>query len=278
MSARRVHAVLAAGVSRPDLILSWKNDPGFLCRHGIEPGSLDLSALWKFAGLTVKVRHNGVRCWLPMSFRLMAVAGLEIDLFASYASSFSASGQSLPQTTLERACKFMSFLEGWLDVKVREHAMLWDLVRHEHALATLSDVPALFPQGRFCNRLALPKAPSASSVPEVQGRIVLNEMSCDPRTVVLALSQRFPQLGDIDMAMRYLGYWRQEDSSEMRILELDEFSFYTLSCVDGSRSAAELNQLLGGRKHLEPKFLRLLGMLADLGILGFHPNLDEQLQ
>ena len=86
MNARRVHAVLAAGVEDPMLIAGWRTEPARLVRLGIEPESLDLNALWKLAGLTIKVRHNGVRQQLPGTFRLMAAAGLEISLFADYAA------------------------------------------------------------------------------------------------------------------------------------------------------------------------------------------------
>ena len=78
VNARQVHAVLAAGVENPTLISRWRAEPARLLRLGIDPECLDLDALWKFSGLTIKVRHNGVRQQLPCTFRLMAAAGLEI--------------------------------------------------------------------------------------------------------------------------------------------------------------------------------------------------------
>jgi ABC-type spermidine/putrescine transport system permease subunit II len=53
---------------------------------GIVWTALDLAALGKFAGLSVKVRHNPLRPMMPLTFRLMSVAAIEIEIFAAYAA------------------------------------------------------------------------------------------------------------------------------------------------------------------------------------------------
>ena len=78
MNARRVHAVLAAGVQNPALIEAWRRDPELLRGLGLDPAKVDLDALWKFAGLTLKVRHNGIREDLPLTFRLLHVTELAV--------------------------------------------------------------------------------------------------------------------------------------------------------------------------------------------------------
>ena len=134
MNARQVHAVLAAGVDNPVLISTWQTEPTRLLRLGVEPGTLDLDALWKFVGLTIKVRHNGVRQQLPGTFRLMAVAGLEIGLFADYAAFRVSSGQGYAATTTQRTHDLVQFMTQWLNPSVRIHSLLGDIVRHEQAL------------------------------------------------------------------------------------------------------------------------------------------------
>ncbi len=37
MTARQVHAVIAAGVENPELIARWQRDPRLLLAQGVEP-------------------------------------------------------------------------------------------------------------------------------------------------------------------------------------------------------------------------------------------------
>jgi len=68
MTASRVHAVIAAGLENPQLLERWQREPDLLRKCGVDPDKLDLNALWKFAGLTAKVRHAGqLRPRLPLT-------------------------------------------------------------------------------------------------------------------------------------------------------------------------------------------------------------------
>jgi hypothetical protein len=263
MSARQVHAVIAAGVENPSLLARWEKEPEHLRDRGVDPATIDLDALRKFAGLTVKVRHNGLREELPLTFRLMNVAGLEIEVFSAYAASRAAEGRGYAPTTEGRTLDLIAFLERWLDRERREQALLWDMIRHEHALARLAKAPpspACAANGR---------APSAASVPRLCGAIVLHEMQSDPREVAAALRQSRPPLGEIALELRYLCYWRPGGASEIDIVELDAFGFYALSLVDGARSAADLSEAMGGKRRPARAFLRLLGELGAAGLLRF---------
>ncbi len=273
MTARRVHSVLAAGVQNPALISRWQKDPQILRGQGIEPGTIDLTALWKFAGLTIKVRHNGMRNDLPMTFRLMSLAGLEIEVFASYATFCSSKRRRFAATPEGKARDFIAFLEQWLDFGATHHLLLWDLIRHEQALALLarsgSSKPPLVTTGHSTPSL---RPPSGSSVPLACGDIILYEMRCDPRAVELSLFQSPPQLSQIPLGTRYYCYWRSDKTAEIRILELDEFGYYAASFVDGVRSTAELSLQLGGSRRPTRGFLRSLSQLAAVGILDFKPG------
>ena len=135
MNASQVHAVIAAVLKKPGLLARWKQEPDILRECGVDPDLIDIDALWKFAGLTTKVRHNGLRADIPLTFRLLNVAGLEIDVFGAY-STFHAD-RSFGPTVQARSDDLLLFLEQWLDFDKREHALLWDLIRHELALARL---------------------------------------------------------------------------------------------------------------------------------------------
>jgi hypothetical protein len=272
VNARRVHAVLAAGVQSPDLIERWQLDPRELQVHGIDQGTLDLSALRKFAGLSTKVRHNQLRPRFPLTFRLLHVAGMEIEVFASYASFRSSTGQRFASTTEQRAADLIAFLKDWLDPRRRSHSLLWDVIRHEDALASLAAIlPATGDEGADASP-PVPGTPDPASVPVLNGEIVLHEMRCDPREVAPLLFERVPQLDRLALETRHWCYWRASGPADIRILELDEFGYYALAFSDGMRSVAELSADLAGSPRPTPVFMSLLGELAAVGVLRFAPG------
>src|SRR5262249_48643132 len=246
MSAGRIHTLLSAGVDNPALITRWRAEPELLRGHGVEPSQVDLDALWRFAGLTVKLRHHALREELPSSFRLMNLAGLEIELFASYASERAAQGARLAPTTEGRTLDLLVFLEGWLDRDNTAHALLWDLIRHERALGRLArDAPAVGPSPGP-RRGEPPTAPAADVVPRIRGEIVLHEMTSDPQAVARALEDSRPDLAAIPRTQSRACYWRTDAGPEVTIVLLDELAFGALSLVDGKRTTAEIYRALGG--------------------------------
>lgn len=260
--------MLAAGVDNPALITRWRAEPELLRGHGVEPSQVDLDALWRFAGLTVKVRHNALRDELPASFRLMSIARLEIELFASYASERAAQGARLAPTTEGRALDLLVFLEGWLDRDNTAHALLWDLIRHERALARLARTAPAVGSSPDLRRGEPPTPPAADVVPRIRGEIVLHEMTSDPQAVARALQDGdgTPDLAAIPRTQSRVCYWRTA-GPEVSVLQLDELAFGALSLVDGTRTAAEIYRALGGGRRPPPGFLCILGELQTIGIV-----------
>jgi hypothetical protein len=266
MSGRRIHTVLAAGVDNPALIARWRAEPDLLRGHGVEPSQVDLDALWRFAGLTIKVRHHALREELPASFRLMNIAGLEIELFASYAIERAAQGAKLAPTTEGRTLDLLGFLEGWLDRENTAHALLWDLIRHERALGRLArTAPAVGSSPDL--RRGEPTPPAADVVPRIRGEIVLHEMTSDPQAVARALEDRTVDLAAIPRTGSHTCYWRTDAGPEVTIVPLEELAFGTLALVDGKRTASEIYRALGGGRRPPPSFLRILGELQTIGLI-----------
>jgi len=260
VNARRVHAVLAAGVQNPALIAAWRRDPELLRAHDVDPAEVDLDALWKFAGLAVKVRHNGIREDLPLTFRLLHVTELAIDVFASYAARCATEGRRLSSGAEARARDFVEFLEQWLDLERPLHALLWDMVRHERALAQLARAaPAHLPRPS-------PRARAAgSAVPRLRDTLIVHAMRSDPRAVATLLRERAPCLDREPLEPCCVCYWR--DGAEVVIVRLDASVHYLLSLVDGERTAAEIHRALFGGERPTPSFLQILRELASLGLL-----------
>jgi hypothetical protein len=258
MIAGQVHAVIAACLKEPGLLARWKQEPETLRECGVDPDAIDLEALWKFAGLTTKVRHNGLRADLPLTFRLLNIAGLEIEVFGAYASSHA--GKSFGPTVEVRINDLLLFLEQWLDFDKREHALLWDLIRHEVALSRLRKLETTMDADVVQRRVR------ASSVPRVRGEIVLHEMRSDPGVVEALLQQKNPKLERASLGEFYFCYWRV-NADDLYVLELDALSFHLLSTIDGKRSAAELSRLLTGTRKPAKGLLSSLAELAAVGVI-----------
>ncbi|MEA2173129.1 MAG: hypothetical protein QOD00_721 [Blastocatellia bacterium] len=271
MTASRVHSVIAAGLENPQLLARWQQEPDLLRDCGVDPDNLDLDALWKFAGLSAKVRHNGLRADFPLTFRLLNVAGLEIEVFANYASFRASAGARYADTSEARAQDLLNFLEHWLDFDRREHLLLWDLMRYELARARLSRLAAPVPASPVAGFLDQ-RAPRAASVPRICGDVILHEMRCDPRAVGAKLQEKSTRLEEVSLGTFHFCYWRSGAAAEISILQLDELGFYLLSLVDGKQTAADLSRLMGGGSRPARGFLKALGELAAVGVLEFVTN------
>ena len=270
MTAALVQSILAAGIEHPELIQCWQQHPGILRDYGIEPDSIDLVALGKFAGLTVKVRHNGLREALPSSFRLMNVAGLEIEVFATYATHVAVEQRQYAATLEARTSELINFLQHWLDLSRRDHALLWDMIRHEWALDQLGrEHPTAHPETKARTLAVGDGSLSRRAVPHVCGAMIIHEMRCDPTAAQIELRSSAPRLDSLPLGTRFFCYWRADDTPEVQILELDEFGYYVLSVVDGVRTISEISHKLGGGRRPSQDFLQALSELASVGILDF---------
>ena len=212
---------------------------------------------------------------VPLTFRLLNVAGLEIEVFAAYASFRAAAGGHYADTAAARAQDLLDFLERWLDFERREHALLWDMLRYELALARLSrtampdpTLPAAAAQSRL-------NARRAASVPRVCGHIILHETRCDPRFVGALLREKSPRLAEVTLGMCHFCYWREGATAEIHILQLDELGFYLLSLADGKHSIADISRLLGGSRRPAKGLLRALGELAVVGVIAFDSTPEQ---
>jgi hypothetical protein len=245
MLASRVHAIIAAGLENPELIARWKQEPELLRTYGVDPEAFDLDAIWKFAGLSVKVRHNGLRFDLPLTFRFLSLNGLEIEIFGAYAAHKARVGTRYAATTEGRIVELVDFLRDWLDFNKREHSLLWDLIRHETALAQL--------------RKRTP-ATKKVRVPHLVGEIILHEMTCDPRVVGKLLHEKSFNPDKVRRRVVHLCYWNPGDPEEICILELNELGYHVLSLVDGKRSLADF-------KRISKKLIGAFKELASVGVI-----------
>jgi hypothetical protein len=271
MTAARLHAVVSAGIANPALIARWRSDPELLRGHGIEPSALDLDALWKFAALTIKVRHNALRDELPATFRLISLAGLEIELFTAYAIDLATRRASFAPTAEGRTLDLLVFLEGWIDHDNWNHILLWDLIRHERAMGRLARTAPAVGSSPDLWRTGELVTPAADLVPRIRGEIVLHKMTSDPRITALALRADVPDLSAVTRRPARRCYWRTDAGPEVTTLSLNRLGFAALGLVDGTRTIAELHRALGGGRRPSTALLRVLGELQTVGVIALRP-------
>lgn len=263
MSLARVHAVMAAGVDRPQLLERWMADTAQLRGLGVEPDGFDLQALAKFAGLGVKVRHNPLRPMFPLGFRLMSVATIEIDMFAAYALQRSREGRAFAADMAQRARDLVDFIGGWHDPSVRAHVLLWDAMRYELAVAQL--------RAPRSGAIATPDV----RAPRIRGVIALHELQSDPRVLAEVLHASAPRLEDVPLQPQTFCFWcapadeggADDDSGDTAAIAIDALGQHLLSRIDGKRSAAALARELGGGRDATRAVAIGLDSLAAIGIV-----------
>src|SRR5262245_24253556 len=124
MKDAQVQSVVAAGVAEPALLARWLHEPELLREYDIDPASLDLHPLWKFTGLITKVRNSCLRADFPLTFRLLSVTGIEIELFAHYSLYQSSIPAWSASSTPMKAQHLLNFIEKSLEPTQWPHALL----------------------------------------------------------------------------------------------------------------------------------------------------------
>jgi hypothetical protein len=269
MNGRLVHAILAKGLECPDQLESWSKDPRFMAGAEIDLDEFDLSAIRKFAGLAFKVRHNGTRVFLPLTFRLLRLIENELDLFSDYAVYCSANKIRLATDALQRVDNLITYLGNWIDGGARAHLFLWDIVRHEGALAYLKNSSSLEEPQQH----PLSAEIDGNCIPWIQGSLLLHKLQCDISTLISCLRKQQPSLDGVCSSVHNYAYWRPLKGERIDMLDLDDFSFELLRRTDGNRSIDQLSIALTGSK-ASAAFIEGVRQLSRLGLIGIDVSCD----
>jgi hypothetical protein len=267
VSARQIQAVIAAGLADPKMLYSWIKNPELLRPCGINPSDLDLEALWRFSGLTTKVRHNDLRRYLPMTFALLSNTGLEFEIFADYAIPAAEMRAVGKNTISDKLQALFEFIQGWLDLRIHNHALLWHILQHE---ITITQIRNVVKQGAILvNQRCENYEFEINDTPIILGMLRLLELSFDPRSISNTLRRKPSELSALQPNPLRIGYWREGDSPQISLLDLDEYTFHILRLIDGSHSIRDIAQALAGQDNplAEETILGLMRQLADIGLL-----------
>jgi hypothetical protein len=265
-TASLAHSLVAAGLADPGRLHRWRTEPALLERYGVHASDVDLEALADFAGLAEKIRHNQCRDDLPLTFRLLRLSGLEIDLFRHYAPRSIERRREGLTSVVHRIDGLASFVEGWAPEDDSLRCLVRDVLRHEHALAVLR---ATVVEAVASDNLS----PGPHRPPMHNGRILVGRLTCDPAQVAAVLRARDPDLGEIERAPHTFVYQRASNG-RLRILEVDQGIGNLLLAVDGRTSVARIAQRLLGDDASVDALSSVLDQLVKVGLVGWNQSGD----
>jgi hypothetical protein len=241
ISARRVHAVLAAAVDDPRVLERLQRRSALPGAGGRGAIDLDFRRLRLFCGLTVKVRQNDVRLSLPLTFKLLDALKISIAFFASYARQAAELRKRNKKARADKIASIAAFLDGWLDRDDPAHALVRDMIRHERALIELRQDAAA--------RAAQPLPPGGARVtPGTVLRrregVVHHEMSCDVIALARALRARGRDLAAVPRGQfHYVHRWDARRGC-VSADQVDELGFVLVDLANGRRSLGRIAALL----------------------------------
>jgi hypothetical protein len=229
MSARRVHAVLAAAMDDPRLLEQWRSQGGH--------ARFDLERMRLFAGLATKVRHNDVRLALPLTFRLLDLLGISIDAFAGYAARAAALRKANQKSKAAKIAALSAFLDDWLERTDAQHALVRDLMRHERSLHELGTASA-------ARGAASHAKVSSASLPRRCEPMMHHEMSCHPLELARALGAAKADLAGLERGRFLYVYRRSEGDARLSVEMIDELGFVLIELADGTCSVGRMRTVL----------------------------------
>jgi hypothetical protein len=272
-------------------------DAGFLERMALDPSAalegyaldartradflvLNTDKIRNFAGFITKVQHNYLWESFPYTRALLKLYKIEIEVFVAYLpmhQCIRAEGRATKDQKIE---SFVAFLLAYLDSQ--EHSQypgLREILLHERILweigITLGAGKPPEPPASAIEIASLRPHQWGSVVPMVRGALRVGNFMYDPWQIIEYLTQKHFALHQIPMQRRYLSYWADSATNQLRILELDDISAALLSQVDGRRAirtiVRQVTKNIHGRVRLA-QFWPFFQAAFDQGLLTVHPD------
>lgn len=253
-SARLVHSIIATCLTEPGREESVAASL---------PGTLDVEAVSYFAGLAEKVRHNGIRRDLELTFRLLRLSGLEMELFRDYAPTSAQRRARGLTSPAERLTGLMDFVSEWAGTD-EDRCLIRDVLRHEQIVAGFRRAPKL--------RVVDSGGPvTPESVVSLHGTVVVVDAVCDPMQVAEVLRAREPDLAAI-VRRSVLMVYHRAPSGQVRMIEVSEGVPCLLGAVDGISDVHELGTRLLGDGVSTDAVVAGYAALRDLGLVRVSPG------
>lgn len=245
MSGDRIHALIARCLTEPSFLQSALDVAlgqetggdgldGCVRSEAVEAAALvglcDLKRVSLFRGFITKIKHNSLRIVLPVTLRVLAHIGKEIDFFWYYSPAYIAARAQGPLPVDKQLALVATHLKTFMEnFPTSIRIMVIDSLSHEVLLRDLGQTPSQPFEG---NSVAI----------RWRGRFEIRRYSTD----VLATVEAF-QAGDVPyfspgkLAREYIiAYWRPYHKGHVSFFEIDEATALLFGFVDGRRTIEDI--------------------------------------
>lgn len=250
MSSATINSILARCIVDPEFLDRLANDPSVaLNGYALDPQiysdflKLDITRLRNFAGLVTKVQNNGLWEHFLHTRTLLNYYRIDLEVFIAYRDAHLQNRQAQLSRN-QQIERFLSFLQEYLEAEYSKYPALREILVHEQLTW---EIRLSFSTGKRLQSIARKVDVSSRNYeqlmnlfPVISGLLRLEEFTYDPLEVISHLTQGNFDSRRISAKPRWLGYWADNLTEQLRILELDPPIAALLKQMNGRRSVRTL--------------------------------------
>lgn len=260
MNADDVQAFVARCLTCPGFLSTTQGHIGNAPSMSPAFSSKQLEQIGLFQAFIVKVKHNGIRDVLPLTFRMLPALGEEMAFYRSYADEYLAIRADGPLSIPHQVSLFAEHLTRYLDGRSsRQSAALRDMLSHELAIWELHET------------MPVRELPRPAGALLWRGQMTVQHFASDvSRACALLKSNTFDPTRDRAACDQFIAYWRLWDGKAVEFFEIDELTAMLFLMVDGTRTIdAAAKELLdrGADQITSTDLVSFYGELVERGFM-----------
>jgi hypothetical protein len=193
-----------------------------------------------FSAFIAMVQHNYLWTFYPCTRALLKYYKMEIEVFSAYLELHLQLRNS-GATRDQKIVAFLEFFQNYLNEnRVKNCIGLYDMLIHERII---SEIRVELNQNQTTDLLSqiidlatLKSITFGRIIPKVSGILRVAWFSYDPLQIVVRLAQGSFSPDELTYRPRFLVYWVNTTTKQLRIFEIDYLSYLLFSEVNGRRS------------------------------------------
>jgi hypothetical protein len=251
MSNATINSILARCIVDTAFLDQLASDPpGALNGYALEPQTyadflkLDIARLRGFAGLVTKVQNNGLWEHFLYTRKLLNYYRIDLEVFTAY-RDIHLQNRRAGLSRNQQIERFLSFLWKRIeDDRDYEYLGLREILAHEkitwETRLAFSTNKQRRPKWRKVDIAPLKYDSIMKLIPVIPGLFRLAEFTYDPLEMISNLTRLKFDSNQLSAQPRWLAYWADDSTGNLRILELDQPIASFLSQVNGRHSIRNL--------------------------------------